>query len=242
MSIRYPVVLLDLDKTLFDFASSERLSFDAAMTAVGIDPATTFDRYSVINGTVWKRVEQGDLSPAEAGHERMVTFLAAIERDDVDPAALSNAYQVGLGDHGELFDGAAEVLDALADVAELALVTNGIAEVQRAKITRLGLAQWFDAISISGELGVAKPDPAIFDHALSLCTSTTLTSRRSALMVGDSIDSDIRGAARAGLSSCWLRLDAAAVAPGDVAIDHQIDQLKELTPIVTNTQSGKNET
>lgn len=238
MAIRYPVVLVDLDRTLFDFDASERLSFDAAMTAVGIDPDSTFDRYSEINTAVWKRVEHGELSPAEAGHQRMVTFLAEIERDDVDPAALSNAYQRGLGDHGELYDGAADVLDALAEVAELALVTNGIAEVQRAKIDRLNLAQWFDAISISGELGVAKPDPAIFDHALSLCTSATISHRRSVLMVGDSVGSDMRGAEQSGLSSCWLRPHATAVAPGDVAIDHQIDDLKEVTAIVTNPLSG----
>ena len=126
-----------------------------------------------------------------------------------------------------------------AEVAELGLVTNGIAEVQRAKIARLGLSRWFDAISISGELGVAKPDPAIFDHALSQCTSAAAIPRTSVLMVGDSVGSDIRGAERAGLSSCWLRPDATAEAPEAMTIDHQIDRLEELSAIVTNTPSGR---
>ena len=65
----------------------------------------------------------------------------------------------------ELYPGVVEVLDALAPLVSMAMVTNGIGEVQRARIERLGLGPYLDAVVISGEVGVAKPGPAIFDLA-----------------------------------------------------------------------------
>ncbi len=82
----------------------------------------------------------------------------------------------------------------------LAVITNGSRAKQRLKIERLGLAPYLDAIFISGELGMAKPDQRLFLHAQSRmgCLSS------ACVMIGDDPMTDIAGAARAGWTTCWL--------------------------------------
>lgn len=82
----------------------------------------------------------------------------------------------------------------------LAIVTNGSPELQRAKIRGAHLAPYFDAIVVSGEIGVGKPEPQPFIHALALLG----VAATAAVMVGDSLERDIAGAQRAGIRAVWL--------------------------------------
>ena len=91
-------------------------------------------------------------------------------------------------------------LTNLRDIYQLALVTNGAPDLQREKIQKANLAQFFDTILISGEVGVGKPDCRIFKLALEALAS----SPSEAMMVGDSLTRDILGAQRAGLKGIWL--------------------------------------
>jgi putative hydrolase of the HAD superfamily len=80
------------------------------------------------------------------------------------------------------------------------LITNGPSAIQRAKIERFELANYFDALIVSGEVGVAKPDPAIFALALARLG----VEAREALFVGDSPEYDMRGAEAAGIAFVWM--------------------------------------
>ena len=82
---------------------------------------------------------------------------------------------------------------------KIALVTNGDADGQAAKVDQLGLVPLLDTCCISGALGVRKPDPRIFQIAAEQCGETLA----GAWMVGDS-EVDIVGAHRAGIASIWL--------------------------------------
>jgi len=82
----------------------------------------------------------------------------------------------------------------------LALVTNGASCLQREKLAGSGLADRFDAVVVSGDLGVGKPDASVFRHALSLLGA----SAEGAVMVGDSLDRDVEGARAAGLRAVWI--------------------------------------
>lgn len=228
----YDVVLLDLDLTLFDFEASEVLAFADCMTEVGIDDAASdriYPRYREINGALWSAVERGELTPSEAGRRRFEQLLAELGIVDGDPVELGDRFQAGLGAHGELYDGAAEVLDALASRFRLGLVTNGLTGVQRTKVRRLGLARWFEAIVISDEVGVAKPDPLIFELVLERLGAVQPVA---ALMVGDSLSSDVAGANAAGIASCWLNRRGAPRA-AELRVDHEITSLDELVERIT---------
>ena len=95
----------------------------------------------------------------------------------------------------------ASCLDALKGKAKLGIITNGFTALQQIRLERTGLRDHFDALVISEEVGVPKPDPRIFDYALEQAGNP---DRERVLMVGDTAESDIRGGMNAGLSTVWL--------------------------------------
>ena len=226
----YATLLLDLDHTLFDSDASEARAFAQALATVGIDaPARYFPTYDAINRGLWAAVERGELPTAAiklVRWERLVATAAL----DADPQVLADAFLIGMGQHGDLYPGAREVLAALADRDDLALglVTNGLSEVQRARIARLELDAYFDAIVVSSEVGVAKPAPAIFDVAFAQLADPP---RASAVMVGDSLTSDLRGGRAAGIATCWFNPHRKPAADRAL-IDHEIAALTELLALV----------
>ena len=225
---KYRLVLLDLDHTLLDSDASEALAFEQTMSIAGVaDPSQHFGTYDQINRALWAAVERGEVSPSHVRLARFEQFAAATGLD-LDPAAMADSFVTGLGMHGDLYPGARDALAALADRVSLALVTNGLSEVQRTRLERLDLAGFFDAVIISSEVGVSKPAPGIFDIAFQHLGSD---DRTSALMVGDSLSSDIRGGLNAGIATCWYNPHGHQ--PGDHdRFDHQIESIDELPTIV----------
>jgi len=200
-SPRYTTVLFDLDHTLLDSDTSEQAAFGATMRSIDVAPATeAFAVYHEINQALWRRVESGELSPNDVKVRRFEQLLSELGIAG-DPHAMGAMFLQGLTDHGDLYDGARSMLGSLSGRVRLGLVTNGIGPVQRGRVARLDIGAHFDAIAISGELRVSKPDPAIFDHVL---TEMGVDDRSGVVMVGDSLASDIAGATNAGIDSIWF--------------------------------------
>ncbi len=157
---------------------------------------------------------------ASAGGKTAVD--GAGRRDAALVAELQRAY-VGARRSREIIDPAAEsVLADLARDHRLALLTNGAADVQHEKLSRTTLARYFEAIVISGEAGVGKPDPRVFAIVLERLG----VEADAATMVGDSLVRDVGGAQRAGLRAIWLDRESAHSA-GPVP-DARIRRLSDL--------------
>lgn len=118
-------------------------------------------------------------------------------------------------------DVVARLRELRSDGWKIAVVTNGGAGVQRAKLDHLGLPPRLDACCISGELGIGKPDPRIFEVAASRCGEDLA----EAWMVGDG-EADILGAYRAGIRSVWLHRGR-SWARSDAEPDHTAGGLLE---------------
>ncbi|MFT7598605.1 MAG: 2-haloacid dehalogenase [Acidimicrobiales bacterium] len=224
----YTTVLLDLDHTLFDTDASEEAAFGQALVASGIDdPWPHFETYRRINRALWKQVEQATLTPDQVKTERFRQLGAELQLD-ADPMAMAERFTVGLGANGDLYPGARKALDDLAAGTSLALITNGLSAVQRARIERLDLGHYFDAVIISAEVGVAKPGSAIFD--LTFDALRTLAGapplKDGSVMVGDSLTSDIKGGRDYGLATCWYNPMGAV--SGANQITHEINDLADL--------------
>ncbi|MEM9042507.1 MAG: YjjG family noncanonical pyrimidine nucleotidase [Actinomycetota bacterium] len=201
----WATVLFDLDDTLLDSRSSQAAAYDSTMRSVGLDdPERHRPTYDRLNRELWRQVEEGVLRPDDVRIRRFEEFCAVVGLD-ADPEAMARTFVGGLIRFGDLLPGASALLDALAGRVRLGLVTNGIGEVQRGRLARLQLDEVFDAVVISGEVAVAKPDPAIFD--LTFEQLGVDGSRESTVMVGDSLSSDIAGASAAGIDSIWLTAD-----------------------------------
>jgi 2-haloacid dehalogenase len=226
--MRYQTLLFDLDSTLFDAETSEDAAFDETLRIGGIDdPVGYRGLYNEINGALWAAVERGDLTPPVV---RNLRFEQLVEQAklDADPALLADTFVAGMGAYGELYDGARRVLEVLSGRASLALVTNGLSEVQRTRVDRLNLAPFFDSIIVSSEVGVAKPAPGFFDVVFA---ELEWPPKDTALMVGDSLTSDMRGGYDYGLATCWYNPGRKHTDQTDL-ITHEIHDLVELVGLV----------
>ena len=223
----YACVLFDLDHTLLDTDTSLVHAFSDAMAAAGAAVDGHYATFNEINQALWRKVEAQEISPNEV---HVTRFEQLSERLDLgaDAQAMADAFAHGMGAHGELYAGARELLEATARVAVLGMVTNGLGSIQRARIDRLGLGPYFSAITISGEIGTAKPDPAIFDHTFAQLGEP---DRSQAIMVGDSLASDIAGGTNAGLATCWYNPHQASIPTAPVPT-HVIDHLDQLLGLV----------
>jgi YjjG family noncanonical pyrimidine nucleotidase len=231
--VRYTTVLFDLDHTLLDSDASEAAAFDLTMRSVGIDPtAEVFAAYDRLNQALWRRVEAGELSANDVKVRRFEQLLHHLDAVG-DPVEMGATFVGGLVDHGELYDGAARLLAGLAATCRLALVTNGIGAVQRGRLARLGLEGVFEVVSISGELGVSKPDRTIFDFTLD---AMGIGDRRSVVMIGDNLASDIQGGINAGVDTIWFDADGAVV-PDGTAPTHRASAFDAVADIVTRQRA-----
>jgi len=226
--MRYTTLLFDLDHTLIDGHESETAAFDYTLRRAGAaNPADYLAVYTRINLALWAAVERGEITPNDVRFERFAQLIAATGLK-ADAGGMGDDFVYGMGANGSLYPGTVDVLEALAEVATLALVTNGIGEVQRARLARLDLDRYFDAIVISGEVGVAKPGSEIYDLVFEELGEP---ERASTLMIGDSLSSDMAGGISYGIGTCWYAAHSDAATPEDV--DHRITSLDELIPIVT---------
>ena len=199
VTVPYTHVLLDLDHTLLDTDTSLEMAFADAMAAAGADAAGHYTTFDKINRAMWKRVEAQELSPPEVHVVRFEQLNDKLALN-ADPQAMADAFALGMGRHGDLYPGAIEMLDAIAGSATLALVTNGLSDIQRARIDRHNLDNYFDVFTISAEVGCAKPGVEIFELTFQ---ALGISPGADALMVGDNLGSDIAGGNAAGIDTCW---------------------------------------
>jgi 2-haloacid dehalogenase len=228
----YRGFLIDADNTLFDFDRAERAALLETLAASGVReyPADIHLRYHAINHELWKRFEAGEITQSRLRTERFARLLewlpeSSRPRETCSAAVMSACYLEALGRRGYLRRFAREVLRRLAESAVLVLITNGIAEVQRGRLAAAGIAPRFKEILISGELGVAKPDPRFFELALAAAGLPP----GDLLCVGDSPSADIRGGHAAGLATCWVARRSSPYPPQEPAPDYRISDLRELT-------------
>lgn len=230
----YTWVILDADGTLLDFDHAERLALKTAPASLGIDVPSSFaDTYHRINASLWTEFESGHLGPRDVRTLRFQRICQQLELA-CDSEQLSETFLKHVIEESVFLDGAERLLAAMKDRVGLMLLTNGFADVQRARIAKLGLESCFDHILISEEEGLAKPNPAIFDLAFARMGHP---KRKDVLIVGDSLSSDIRGGADYGIATCWFnpthRTNTSTHVP-----TYEIAQLDDLLPLIFPMNGG----
>lgn len=202
----YKFLLFDADGTLYDFKATEKIALKNLFSHYNI-PLTeeNIGLYHRNNSQCWKEYEEGTITMEVLKTRRFTTFFteAGIEADDFEAGRLFIKF---LGDAGILIDGAREVLDSLKSSYRLAIITNGIADVQRARLINSGTQDDYDEIIISEELGVAKPNAEFFRIALERLGA----QKEECLIIGDSLTSDIQGGVNSGIDTLYLHLDSEA--------------------------------
>ena len=225
--MKYKVVLFDADNTLFDYDQAQEVAFRQAFHEFNLDYSDDWlSRYRLISESLWRRLENGTILATELRYKR---FEALFEnRLEVDPVSFSESYLDKLSEGRFLLEGAQEVVAELALKYELAIVTNGLKEVQLPRFQGSPLSKFFKSLIISEEVGYKKPDAGIFDCAL---RAMQHTERSSVIMIGDSLTSDIKGGFDYGIDTCWYNPSGAANQSG-ITPNYEIKHLNELLGIL----------
>ncbi len=224
----YDFVLLDADRTLFDFDAGQELALIKTLTHHGLpSDSATCAVYVEENHKAWDLFEQGKVTKAELTRLRFRTFLDRIGMQ-ADPDALNRFYLADLGTHCIPFEGAEEVCRTLAEHCALYIVTNGVSSVQQGRMSRCSFRDCFRAMFVSEEVGYQKPQKEYFDVVAARIPGF---DPARAIVVGDSPASDILGANNAGLDSCWYNPKGETL-PQGIAATYTIGDLKELPGLI----------
>ena len=139
-----------------------------------------------------------------------------------------DVYEVFLSQGHYFIPGAPELLEELSPRYDLYLASNGTAVVQAGRLESAGITRYFKGIFISEKMGANKPSPAYFQACFDAIPGF---DPAAAVMVGDSLTSDIRGARSVGLRSCWFNPQGLPPRP-DIPADYTIRSLAELPPLL----------
>jgi len=213
--MRYKAILIDADDTLFDFKQAERLAIEETLSELGFRDPNAAEAYHHINEACWKEFERGELTQDQLKIRRFRELLDQYGIES-DAQVASDAYVSALAAKPHLLPGALEAVEEIARHRPVALVTNGIGAVQRGRLSRSPIAPLIRAVLISEEVGQPKPHSAIFLRALELLG---VSDPESALMIGDSLSSDMAGAAALHIGTCWYN-PCGLAPPEHIAFDH----------------------
>lgn len=227
-------VLFDLDDTLFDHRRSARAALQAVHSrhAAALDFAEFERHHGIYLEEMHVEVLAGRVGLDDARRERFRRVFEALGVT-LAPAqvdAVASAYRRGYMTSRRALDGAAALLTALRPHARIAIVTNNLLDEQLDKLQYCGLAPWVDAVIASEDVGVSKPDPAIFHIALERIG----VAASAAVMVGDAWVNDIEGARAAGIRAVWFNPDRAPrpAAPPDVMEIHALVPAEAIVPLL----------
>jgi putative hydrolase of the HAD superfamily len=210
-------IFFDIDGTLVDHASAEQAGLTALCSELGLVVSANclFD-WRRISERHFRRHLDGLVSFDEQRLARVREFTG-FDLSDVRADALFGTYLEVYQSSWQLFPDARDCLDRLRD-HQLGVISNGDGAQQRAKLQATGVTDLFDVIVVSGEIGVAKPDPRIFAAA---CRELGVPMSE-AVYVGDDSETDVLAARRSGLAGIWVNRSGVAGEVDGVMMVHSL--------------------
>ena len=202
----YKAIFLDWDDTIGDWGQAEHKALTELYERFGLErlypSAEAFiNAYQPYNLRLWERYGRGEISKEYLHRERFLHTLGEDGSFLPEAAdAMGDKFLQLTNKYFSVLPHAAEVVRYLAGKYPLTIISNGFKEVQYYKFAHSGLADCFAYTLISEEVGVNKPQPEIFEKALAL----NGVREDEALMIGDSLTSDMAGAHNAGIDSLWI--------------------------------------
>lgn len=223
-------LFLDLDDTILDFHKAEHIALGKTFHGFGLEPTEeVMARYSLINKAHWERLERKELTREEVLVGRFAVLFSEYGID-VDPTQCARTYENNLSVGHYFLPGAYEALECLSKKYKLYLASNGTARVQAGRLESANISHFFQEIFISQEIGANKPDIKYFEGCFAKIPDFDVTK---ALIVGDSLTSDILGGIQAGMKTCWVN-PKGKIAPENIQPDYEIKALSELENLLNS--------
>ena len=222
----YQWLLFDADNTLFDYDKAESFALRKTFIDYQLVLQSSYSaQYREINARIWHEYELGRITQDALRTERFRRLFASLGIK-TDTNAFSEHYLQNLAQGSFLIDGAEALIKQLHADYRLAILTNGIGDVQHPRFNNSTIAGYIETLVVSGDLGVAKPDPAIFDVAFRRMGDP---AKKAVLIIGDSLSSDMQGGINYGIDTCWYNPYGRT---SSLPITYEIKRLTELNEIV----------
>ena len=232
-------IFFDMDDTILDdYAVSDRSweqvcrSFASRIETLGLEAGNLLAEIREIRVWFWNDPERNRQRGLDLRAARQEIFSLALARLGIEDAALVSevvdSYMALKSATVELIPGALDTLRRLRqDGFRLALITNGNAQEQRAKVERAELEPLFEFVLIAGECGVSKPDQRVFRHTLEQMNVLPAET----WMVGDNLLGDVGGAQAVGIYGVWVDGQGTGL-PEDSPVkpDRIVQSIVELVP------------
>ena len=202
---KYRNLFIDLDDTVYDFSAASRESFLETYEQLHYERYfDSFEQYLSIyepyNLELWRIYGEGKITKEELNKRR---YSHPLEVVGVQDQALADTFcREALGripTKGHLVPGAMELLEYLRPKYNLYILSNGFKELQSRKMQTAGIDKYFDALILSEDIGVNKPDCRLYEHAM----RKTASEPQESLMIGDMFGTDILGAANIGIEQLF---------------------------------------
>lgn len=227
---RFDIILWDVDQTLLDFNQSQEYALCHSFKQFGrsVDPEI-ISLYADINVSYWKRYEIGEVTKEELLIGRFDTLFSRLDIRDIDTKDFQAFYQETLGSVFYFRDCSGQLCKKLKGVVRQYAVTNGVSSTQRNKLRLSGFDQIFDDIFVSEEIGYPKPQIEYFEKCFQKIPDF---QKEKALIVGDSLSSDMQGGNNAGIACCWYNPEGLEK-PDGLKIDYEIKNLWEVEEVLS---------
>ncbi|MEA5137578.1 YjjG family noncanonical pyrimidine nucleotidase [Arcicella rigui] len=206
----YKHLFFDLDHTLWDHNTNSKLALDEVyqhyhLQELGISSSAQFYlTFNEVNHQLWDLYEQGKISQSVLRHERFRMIFSRLGCHDHSLCdEITERYIHTSVRKPHLLPNTTKVLDYLFPKYPLHIITNGFIEIQEVKMSFGGIKHYFREIITSQNSGYKKPDVGIFEYALDLVGAKA----SECIMIGDSFQSDIVGANKAGIDTVFFNPD-----------------------------------
>lgn len=194
-------IFFDLDHTLWDFEKNSDLAFQKVFKkqSIDIDIDIFLEVYKPLNLKYWRLYREEKVTKKELRYGRLKNTFDAINYNISDTLIdiIAIEYIEFLPHFNYLFEGTFEILNYLKEKYKLHIITNGFEEIQAKKMESSKIIDYFDVIITSESVGVKKPNPKVFYHALEVANA----NKENSIMIGDSIEADINGAMNIGIKA-----------------------------------------
>ncbi len=221
-------LFLDLDDTILDFHKAERIALGKTFRCFGLEPNEgVLARYKQINIAHWQKLERKELTRNQVVVGR---FRQLFEEYGIfaDPERVALQYENDLSVGHYFLPGAEEALKILSQKYKLYLASNGTAKVQAGRLKSANISHYFEEIFVSQEIGANKPDKLYFDRCAQRIPGY---DPQKAMIVGDSLTSDIQGGINAGIKTVWVN-PTHKTHPAHITPDYQIESLSQLEALL----------
>lgn len=229
---KYTNILFDLDHTLWDFEknSEEALRdlFNSYQMALynKFTPEDFVYRFKEINGTLWDQYNRNLIDKDYIRNERFKMALTSLGLNESEvPEGIGEVYLKICPVKPHVIPYAFEILDYLHEKYRLHIISNGFDDVQDTKLTQSRLKEYFELVITSETAGFKKPSREMFEKAIELIDAP----REECIMIGDNLETDIKGAINASLDIIYFNPDEI---PHDLNVTYEISSLRDLKKIL----------